>query len=279
MKRGSNQVAAIALLLLPVAFVAAFFLAPLSISAGQSVGMSQLDFSGYKRLIEVPVYLAVYVKTVRVATSVAVICTVLGFLCAYYIATLGPRGRAVAIALISLPFMLSVLVRNYVWMLLLQDTGLVNRVLLRLGIVEEPFRLMYNQFAVQIAMVNMLLPYTILPILAALLAIPKEVIAASESLGASPVRTFYRVTLPLALPGIAVGGLLTFIVGLGFYITPAMLGGPREVMVSNLIAFNVRESLNWTLAFSMSTSLLGITIVLYVVYRLLLPQAPKMRIT
>ncbi len=277
MKSGSNHLTALALLLLPAAFVAAFFLAPLAISAGQSVGMS-LDFSGYKRLVDAPVYLAVFRRTVRVATLVSLLCTVFGFICAYYIATLGSRGRAIAIALISLPFMLSVLVRNYVWMLLLQDTGLVNRVLLRLGIVDEPVGLMYNQFAVQVAMVNMLLPYTILPILAALLAIPKEVFAASESLGASPVRTFYRITVPLALPGIAVGALLTFIIGLGFYITPAMLGGPREVMVSNLIAFNVRESLNWTLAFSMSTSLLGITIFLYVMYRLLLPQAPKLRV-
>jgi ABC-type spermidine/putrescine transport system permease subunit I len=136
---------------------------------------------------------------------------------------------------------------------------------------------MHNELGVMIAMSNMLLPYVIFPVLGALLAIPPDLNTASASLGAHPARTFLRVTLPLTSAGTAAGALLTFIVGLGFYITPAMLGGAREMMISNLIAFNVREVLNWPLAFSLSTSLLASTIVLYLIYRALLPHSATLK--
>lgn len=267
----------IGLLALPGAFLALFFLLPIAGSVAQSVGFSALDFSNYRRLLEVPVYRAVYWKTFEVALIVSLICVVVGYLCAYYIASLSAKRRSIAIALISFPFMLSVLVRNYVWMLFLQDTGLINRLFMDAGWVEQPLELMYNRFAVIVAMVNMLLPYAILPILSSLLAIPKELTAASHSLGAGGMRTFMRVTLPLSAPGAAVGTLLTFIVALGFYITPAMLGGTREMMVANLIAFNVREALNWPLAFSLSSSLLAATIIFYMIYRALLPEATVLK--
>lgn len=267
----------IGLLALPGAFLTLFFLLPIAGSVAQSVNFSALDFSNYRRLLEVPVYRAVYWKTFEVALIVSLICVVVGYLCAYYIASLSAKWRSIAIALISFPFMLSVLVRNYVWMLFLQDTGLINRFLMDAGWVEQPLELMYNRFAVIVAMVNMLLPYAVLPILSSLLAIPKELTAASHSLGAGGIRTFIRVTLPLSVPGAAVGTLLTFIVALGFYITPAMLGGTREMMVANLIAFNVREALNWPLAFSLSSSLLASTIIFYMIYRALLPEATVLK--
>lgn len=267
----------IGLLALPGMFLALFFLLPIAGSVAQSVGFSSLDLSNYRRLLEVPVYRAVYWKTFEVALIVSLICVVVGYLCAYYIASLSAKWRSIAIALISFPFMLSVLVRNYVWMLFLQDTGLINRLLMDAGWVEQPLELMYNRFAVIVAMVNMLLPYAVLPILSSLLAIPKELTAASHSLGANGIRTFLRVTLPLSAPGAAVGTLLTFIVALGFYITPAMLGGTREMMVANLIAFNVREALNWPLAFSLSSSLLAATIIFYMIYRALLPEATVLK--
>ena len=265
------------LLALPGLFIAVFFVVPLLNSVAVSFGVSEVTTATYKRLIDVPVYRAVYWRTIRVALIVTLVCVALGYPCAYYISTLSYKGRIIAVGLITLPFMLSVLVRNYVWMVLLQDTGLINRLLQNAGFISTPVRLMHNELGVMIAMSNMLLPYVIFPVLGALLAIPPDLNTASASLGAHPARTFLRVTLPLTSAGTAAGALLTFIVGLGFYITPAMLGGAREMMISNLIAFNVREVLNWPLAFSLSTSLLASTIVLYLIYRALLPQSATLK--
>jgi ABC-type spermidine/putrescine transport system permease subunit I len=183
----------------------------------------------------------------------------------------------VAVLLVTLPFMLSVLVRNYVWIVLLQDTGLINRLLQTTGVSNAPIRLMYNELGVLTAMVNMLVPYIFFPVLSALLAIPKDLELASTSLGANRVRTFLSVTAPLTATGTAAGCLLTFIVALGFYITPAMLGGTREMMVSNLIAFNVREVLNWPFAFSLASTLLASTIALFFIYRALMPTAAVLK--
>jgi mannopine transport system permease protein len=151
-------------------------------------------------------------------------------------------------------------------MVLLQRTGLVNRMLLGWGVITQPLDLMYNEMGVLVAMVNMLLPYMIFPILSGLLAIGPELAHASASLGAGPIRTFWRVTLPLSLPGVAAGGLLVFIVALGFFITPALLGGPKQMMISNLIEFSVRQVLNWPFAFALANTLLIGTLVLYFVY-------------
>jgi ABC-type spermidine/putrescine transport system permease subunit I len=161
-------------------------------------------------------------------------------------------------------------------MVLLQRTGLVNQVLERWGVITHPLDLMYNELGVLIAMVNMLLPYMIFPVLSALLAIPPELFHASASLGGGAIRTFWRVTLPLSLPGVAAGVLLVFIVALGFFITPALLGGPKQMMISNLIEFSVRQVLNWPFAFALANTLLCGTLVLYFVYvRLLEGRLPK----
>jgi ABC-type spermidine/putrescine transport system permease subunit I len=167
---------------------------------------------------------------------------------------------------VIVPFFLSVLVRNYIWMILLQKTGLLNQALGRLGLIHEPLDLMYNETGVLIAMINMLLPYVIFPVLSSLLAIPPELRQASASLGAGALRTFWRVTLPLSLPGVAAGGLLVFIVSLGFFITPALLGGPKQMMISNLIEFSVRQVLNWPFAFALANTLLIGTLLLYFAY-------------
>jgi ABC-type spermidine/putrescine transport system permease subunit I len=255
-----------------------FFLWPLLNSIAVSVGLpSDFTVATYRRLIGVPVYRAVYLRTVNLALTVTGLCLLIGYPCAYYVSTLGTRVRSFVVGLIALPFLLSVLVRNYVWLMLLQDTGLVNQLLLGAGWIKSPMSLMHNEAGVLIAMTNMLLPYVIFPILGALLAIPQDLRMASASLGGNSLRTFLRVTLPLSSAGTAAGALLTFIVSLGFYITPAMLGGAREMMVANLIAFNVRDVLNWSLAFSLSTTLLASTLVLYLAYRAVLPTAATLK--
>ena len=203
-------------------------------------------------------------------------CVLLGYLAAYFLATVRPRTRQLLLLAVIVPFFLSVLVRNYIWMILLQKTGLLNQALARLGLVREPLDLMYNETGVLIAMVNMLLPYVIFPVLSSLLAIPPELRQASASLGAGAARTFWRVTLPLSLPGVAAGGLLVFIVALGFFITPALLGGPKQMMISNLIEFSVRQVLNWPFAFALANTLLMGTLLLYFGYiRLLGGRMPR----
>lgn len=267
----------LAILALPIFFLFLFFLVPLANSIAVSVDFLNFDFSGYYRLFHTAVYMNVYFRTIQVSVIVTLVCVVFGYTCAYFIASVSGKFRTILIALIVLPFSLSVLVRNYVWMMLLQDTGLVNRWLMQLDLIETPIRLMYNQFGVIVGMSNMLMPYVIFPVLSALLAIPPDLKTASASLGAGRLMTFARVTFPLTLAGLAAGALLTFIVSLGFYITPAMLGGNREMMIASLIAFNVRELLNWSLAFSLSTTLLCSTIVFYFIYRSLMPRATALR--
>lgn len=254
------------LLGLPLLFLMLTFVLPLTRAVWGSFFAPGFTLQSYVRLWNVPVYGRVFWITLQISTLTTLFCTLLGYPAAYFLASVRPRTRQLLLLCVIVPFFVSVLVRNYVWMILLQDTGLVNRALLSLGLVEHPLQLMYNQFGVTVAMVNMLLPYMIFPVLSSLLAIPPELEHASKSLGAGPVRTFWRVTLPLSLPGVAAGGLLVFIIALGFFITPALLGGPKQMMVSNLIEFSVRQVLNWPFAFALANVLLIGTLILYAVY-------------
>ncbi len=275
MKRFSLHTAA--LLLVPTLFVVGFFVIPLLYAVGLSFGLPEFTLGSYQHLANSPVYRLVYMKTFKVALITTLVCLALGYPTAYFISRLSAKARATAIMFVALPFMLSVLVRNYVWMTMLQDTGFINRLLMNLGVTDAPLRLMYNELGVLIAMVNMLVPYVIFPVLTSLMAIPPNLKTASASLGADRLSTFLHVTLPLTAAGTAAGCLLTFIIALGFYITPAMLGGPGEMMISSLIAFNVREVLNWPFAFSLATTLLGSTVVLYLAYRAVAPRAVVMK--
>ena len=250
----------------PLAFLLLTFVLPLLRVIWGSVFAPDFTLEFYERMWRTPVYGRVFWITLKLSLLTTVFAALLGYPAAYFLDTVKPRTRQVLLLCVIVPFFLSVLVRNYVWMVLLQRTGLVNRVLSEWGVIGAPLDLMYNELGVLVAMVNMLLPYMIFPILSALLAIPPELRHASASLGAHPAKTFWRVTLPLSMPGVAAGGLLVFIVSLGFFITPALLGGPRQMMVSNLIEFSVRQVLNWPFAFALANTLLIGTLLLYAIY-------------
>jgi ABC-type spermidine/putrescine transport system permease subunit I len=250
----------------PLVFLLIVFVIPLAWAICGSFFAPGFTLQYYARIWNVPVYGRVFWITLEISVTTTLACTVLGYPAAYYLASCGPRLRQLLLLCVIVPFFVSVLVRNYAWMVLLQDTGLVNRTLLSWRILGRPLELMYNQFGVVIAMVNMLLPYMIFPVLSALLAIPPELAQASKSLGAGALRTFWRVTLPLSFPGVAAGALLVFIIALGFFITPALIGGPKQMMVSNLIEFSVRQVLNWPFAFALANSLLIGTLLLYAAY-------------
>jgi len=260
----------------PLAFLTLLFALPLLRVLWGTVFAPDFTLAHYVRLWTVPVYGRVFWITLKISTLTTLGCILLGYLAAYFLATVRPRTRQILLLTVIVPFFLSVLVRNYIWMILLQKTGLLNQALGRLGLIQTPLDLMYNETGVLIAMVNMLLPYVIFPVLSSLLAIPPELRQASASLGAGAFRTFWRVTLPLSLPGVAAGGLLVFIVALGFFITPALLGGPKQMMISNLIEFSVRQVLNWPFAFALANTLLMGTLLLYFAYlRLLGGRMPR----
>lgn len=268
MKRG--RLGPILLLAPALAFLGTVFVLPILQVMWGSVFTPQPTLEHYARMVTVPVYARVFWITLKISALTVVGCLLLGYPAAYFLASVRPTTRQLLLLCVIVPFFISLLIRNYVWMILLQRNGLLNRLLLDWGVISHPLPLMYNEVGVLVAMVHMLLPYMIFPVLSALLAIPPELGHASASLGAGAGRTFLRVTLPLSLPGVAAGSLLVFIVALGFFITPALLGGPQQMMISNLIEFNVRQVLNWPFAFALSNTLLLGTIGLYLVYLRLL---------
>ena len=260
----------------PLLFILVLFVVPLAQIVWGSLFTPAFTLEYYAKIGSSPVYAKVFWRTVEVAIWTTGLCVFLGYVGALFLANVGARARQLLLLCVVVPFFLSMLIRNYIWMALLQRTGLVNHYLLVWGWIDQPLPLMYNEFGMLVTMTNMLLPYTILPILSALLAIPPDLRQASASLGASPLRTFFRVTLPLSMSGVAAGGLLVFIVALGFFITPALVGGPKQMMISNLIDFNVREVLNWPFAFALANVLLWGTLIVYFVHvRLVEGRQPR----
>jgi ABC-type spermidine/putrescine transport system permease subunit I len=211
----------------------------------------------------------VFFNTFSNTLYTAVIVTIGTLLLGYPVALALVRAKRMApliLVIVLLPFWTSILVRSYAWMVLLGRHGLINEALLSSGMIERPLRLLNTALAVQIGMIHILLPYMILPIANALRQIDPSLARAASGLGAPPWRTFLQVTLPLSVPGAAAGALLVFVLSLGFYITPAMLGGPRDITLSMLIANQV-DQLNWAYAACLSAVLLVTALVIIAVCR------------
>jgi putative spermidine/putrescine transport system permease protein len=214
----------------------------------------------YRRLIDVPIYRAVMLNTVEIAATASFICLILAYPTAYMLATIRPSLSRILVLAVMVPFFTSALVRNYAWIFLLGSRGVVNATLLRAGLIAEPLPLIFNRAGVLIGMVNVLLPYTILVLLSVMRGIRRDLALAAQSLMASPFTAFRRVFLPLSLPGIGASFLLVFVLGLAFFITPAMLGGPHEVMIANIIG-SVTTALNWGFAAALAAILLAVSLV------------------
>ena len=212
------------------------------------------------------IFVDLFIRTFVISVSVTVLCLLLGYPAAYLLALAPRRWLGVLLVLLLLPFWTSTLVRSTAWIVLLQNEGLINRILQGIGIVDAPLPLFANRFAVLVAMTHVLLPYMIMPLYGAMKAVPPDLVRAAGSLGANPVRAFFRVYLPQTYAGIAAGVLLVFILALGYYVTPALVGGPRDQMVSYFIALYTNESLNWGLASALGTLLLSATALFYVVF-------------
>jgi len=212
------------------------------------------------------IHVTIYLRTLGVALTVTLMCILLGFPLAYLLAHLRDKTANLLLILVLLPFWTSLLVRTTAWMVVLQKEGVINSVLQTLGLIAEPLPLVFNRFGVVAAMTHILLPFMILPMYSVMRQIPPSYVRAARSLGASPTTAFLRVYLPQCVPGVGAGALLVFILALGYYITPALLGGSTDQMISYFVADNMGRSLNWGLASALAAILLGAVLVLYALY-------------
>jgi len=211
------------------------------------------------------IYLDVLVRTFGISLTVTLACLVLGFPVAYRLASLPPRWANLLLILVLLPFWTPLLVRTAAWVVVLQENGLANQILTGLRLVDHPLRLIYNRTGVLVAMTHVLLPFMILPLYSVMKGVPPSLMRAALSLGARPFVAFRRVYLPQVMPGVAAGTLLVFILALGYYITPALVGGGGDQMISYFVAFNTTETANWSLAAALGTVLLVATFALFFV--------------
>ncbi|WP_397453206.1 ABC transporter permease [Pseudomonas sp. NA-150] len=214
---------------------------------------------------EAGLYRAILGRTFGIAAVTTLVCVLLAFPLCVFLDRRTPKTRNVLLLMILLPFWTSILVRTTAWMVLLQDEGVVNAALLKLGLINSPLHLLYNRFGVILALVHVMLPFMVFPLLAAMSSCNRLLVQAAYSMGARPFRVFFQVYLPQVLPGLAAGALMVFIVTLGFYITPALLGGPADQMISFYIAQFTTGTLNWGLASALGLVLLIVTTLLYLI--------------
>ncbi|MEO6352001.1 MAG: ABC transporter permease [Oxalobacteraceae bacterium] len=212
-------------------------------------------------------YRQIFGRTFLISLIATLSCLAIGYPLAYWISTMSERRSNLFMILVLIPFWTSILVRVASWIVLLQSEGLVNSALMSLGITHAPLELLFNRIGVYISMTHILLPFMILPLYSVMKSIPPTYLRAAISLGSHPFAAFWRVYVPQTFPGIGAGSLLVFIIALGYYITPALLGGPNEQMVSYYVAYFINVTLNWGMACALGALLFAATLVLYSVYR------------
>jgi ABC-type spermidine/putrescine transport system permease subunit I len=259
--------------LLPLLPLLLFLLVLLVVPVGRMLGAGLAAEGGpaaFRELVTVPLYRDVLLRTLRISVTVTLACLLLGYPVAYTLATAPRWLSGPLLVLVVVPFWISVLARSFTWLVLLQRNGVVNQLLQVAGLAREPLSLVYNELGVHVGMIHILLPYMILSLYGVMRGIDPSLLRAAANLGATEWQAFRRVSFPLSLPGVAAGSVLLFVLGLGFFITPALLGGGKVTLVAVLIEANVREALNWPLVAALSLGLLAATaLVLLPSYRVL----------
>lgn len=240
-------------MLLPVGWL--FYLSILS-----DAGTFSLEH--YQRMWEQPSYGRTFWTTFEVSLLTTGICMLLGYPLAYFLSELPKRTANLCMIAVLLPLWTSLLVRTYAWLVLLQRRGLINGWGIELGLWDEPLALVHNLTGTLIGTVHVMLPFLVLPLYSAMRAIDRNYLRAAANLGASPMRSFWLVFFPLAMPGLATGALIVFVLCLGFYVTPAVLGGGKVIMVSSRIANDIEIFFNWGAASALGVVLLVLTAVL-----------------
>jgi putative spermidine/putrescine transport system permease protein len=242
-------------------FTSAYFLAALDLRRDVSGSIVQQP-------TERQIYIKLFIRTLVLSTVITVLCLALGFPISYLLATLPTKTSNLLMILVLLPFWTSLLVRTSAWIALLQQEGVINDLLVWIGVVADDARLqmIHNQIGTVVAMTHILLPFMVLPLYSVMKTIPPSYMRAALSLGANPVMAFFRVYFPQTVPGIGAGGILVFIIAIGYYITPALVGGTKGTLISNFIAYHISTSLNWGLAAALGIILLGLVLALYLLY-------------
>lgn len=253
-------------LLAPATLIALLaFVVPLARLVGISFSAPAGPFVAYAQVLGDDIYARVFVNTFVIAVAVTVIALLIAFPVAFALTRLSRTWRGIVFACVLLPLWISVLVRTFSWMLVLERNGPINRLIVASGLVDQPLQLLFNHTGVLIGMVHVLLPYSVLPIYAALVRVDPSLLRASEGLGASAATTFVRVLLPLSLRGVATAATFTFLLALGFFVTPALLGGASSLTLSMLIDGFVSDRLDWPLAAAASVVLLVAALVVVAV--------------
>ena len=224
------------------------------------------------------IYLDIFARTFWMGLVITVICLLLAYPLAYLLANLPARQSNLLMILVLLPFWTSILVRVAAWIVLLQSSGLINGALMAMGIIDKPLELVFNRVGVYISMVHIMLPFMILPIYSVMKGISPTYMRAAISLGCNPFASFWRVYFPQTYAGVGAGCLLVFILAIGYYITPALLGSPNDQMVSYFVAFYTNTSINWGMATALGGLLLLATVVLYLIYNWLV-GASRLRLS
>lgn len=244
-----------------VLFMIAFYVVPLGLMLLRSVSEPEWTLANLERVVTNTIYVRSFWITLKISGIVTFFTLLLALPVAYVFRTLSRSTVNLLMILVLLPLWTSVLIRTFAWVVILGRTGLVNQALLGLGLVDQPVRLLNTTLAVYLAMVHIMLPYMILPVYAVVKSIDESVIRAALGLGARPMAVFFQVILPLALPGILAGCLLVFILSIGMFITPALIGGAQDLVVSMLIQQQVDIS-NWPFASALSGVLLLATLLI-----------------
>jgi ABC-type spermidine/putrescine transport system permease subunit I len=245
-----------------LAILGAVYLYPLAKLLTMSFGDHPPTVAAYKAFFGSRVYLVVFMRTVRISVVVTALCLIAGYPVGYLLARSRSATVRIVMAAVLVPLWTSILVRSYAWMVLLQNNGVLNGALERLHLIKEPLGLMYNETGVVIGMTQVLLPFAILPIYAALTMIDPRLHAAARIMGAGAWRRFRTITFPLSVPGVAAAVLLVFVQALGYFIIPALLGGSRVITLAMVIESQVVDLLDWPLASAISMVLLVVTCVL-----------------
>ncbi len=239
------------ILVLPVGWL--FYVSFLGADGGFSL-------ENYQRMIDSRAYYRIFITTFQVSLLTTALCILIGYPLAYLLSQVPPSIANICMIAVLLPFWTSLLVRTYAWLVLLQKQGLVNDWAIALGLWDEPLKLVHNMTGTLIGMVHIMLPFLILPVYGSMKAINQDYMKAASNLGASPTRAFWTVFFPLTTPGLFAGSLMVFILCLGFYVTPAVLGGGRVILVSMKIVSNIELFVSWGAASALGVVLLVVTL-------------------
>jgi ABC-type spermidine/putrescine transport system permease subunit I len=220
----------------------------------------------YLKFYKVGVYSQILLRTLTISLMVSICCLIVGYPVAYLMADVPARTTKILLIFVVLPMWTGILVRTYAWMVLLGRKGILNKILIYFDVIAEPLKVLYTTKAVVLAMVQILVPLMILPLYATMKGIDRNLLKASNILGAGPLRSFWHVFLPLSTPGILAGFTLVFILSMAFFITPALVGGRKDIMIAMLIESQVTRLLNWGFAAALSLILMAMTLVIILVF-------------